>query len=401
MSARRASLALAAAFAALLLMPGAAQALGVRVVDLQGKSTTVDLAGLQGQEDVDGVDYAIRSSSGTSTVTVTGFSLNEVIAASGADTLSYTYLNVNRPGGGSVQLTNGQVRNSGSPDGPPVVYESGADVGFIRPSIGDGDRNAADSFRTPGTLVVTLHSGTPIGIKLSASDTKVEAGDTVDFTAVITHPSSLQPDIGWSFGDGQRAVDVESVSHRFKASGTYYVVATAKDPDTGQGPSASVEIQVGEKKKGGPDRHGGGEDKHDDAPDTGTSEGSGGDLSGTGSGALTGPSGGSGGPLGPVAPVSPNPEPSDQRAQDPPSGEQVRGQVLDDVVVVPPAEQRQREAAAPTLRTGEERAGGPGLSGAALGGITVAALLGFGALAQTGRIRFDSALWHINRLVGR
>lgn len=398
MSARRIALAVAATFAALLILPAAAQALSVRVVDLQGKSTTVDLAGLEGQEDVDGVDYAIRSSSGTSTVTVTGFSLDKVIAASGADTLSYTYLNVNRPGGGSVQLTNGQVRNSGSPDGPPVVYESGADVGFIRPSTGDGDRNAADSFEVPGTLIVTLHSGTPIGIEMSASDTKVDAGDTVDFTAAVTHPSSMQPDIEWSFGDGERAVGAERVSHRFKAGGTYYVVVTAKDPDTGQGPSASVEIQVGEKKEGGPDRHGGGEDKRDDAPDTGTSEGTGGDLSGTGAGTVTGPSGGS---AGPVAPDAPAPEPSDQRAPDPPSGEEVRGQVLDDVVVVPSAEQRQREAAAPTLRTGEEQAGGLGLSGAALGGMTVAALLGFGALAQAGRIRFDSVLWHINRLAGR
>lgn len=403
MSARRPLFTLVVALAALLVVPTAAQALSVRVVDLQGKSATVDLADLQGQEDVNDVDYAIRSASGTSTQTVTGFSLDNVIRASGADPFSYTYLNVSRPGGGSVQLTNGQVRNSGSPDGPPVVYEAGADVGFIRPSTGDGDRNAADSFKVPGGLVVTLQRGTPIGIEVHASDVKVEVGDVVDFTAAITHPSSMQPDVSWSFGDGQRAVGVEEISHKFKQGGTYYVVVTATDPDTGQGPSASVEIQVGEKKKGGPDRHGGGEDKGNDAPDSGSSTGTGGEASGTGTGVPTGPIGSAGVPTGPVAPAAPtDPEQRrDERAPEQPIGDEVSGRVLDDVTVIPaPPERRREEAPAPTLRTGEEQ-GGLGVSGAALGGMAVAALLGFGALAQAGRIRFDSVLWHLNRLAGR
>ena len=168
-------LGLCVALVALLALPVAAQALSVKVVDTDGDPHVVDLADVAGQEDVDDVDYAIRSSSGTTTQTVTGFSLNQIIKLSGADPYNYTFLNVARPGSGSVQLTNAQVRNSGSPDGPPVVYDGGNAVGFIRPSTGDGDRNAADSFQVPGELVVTLQKGSPIGIEVAASETKIEA----------------------------------------------------------------------------------------------------------------------------------------------------------------------------------------------------------------------------------
>lgn len=401
-------LGLCVALVALLALPVAAQALSVKVVDTDGDPHVVDLADVAGQEDVDDVDYAIRSSSGTTTQTVTGFSLNQIIKLSGADPYNYTFLNVARPGSGSVQLTNAQVRNSGSPDGPPVVYDGGNAVGFIRPSTGDGDRNAADSFQVPGELVVTLQKGSPIGIEVAASETKIEAGDTVSFKATVSHPPTLEPSIAWSFDDGTpRVLDVDSVTHKFKTEGTYDVVVSATDPDNDQGPSATVEIQVGEKKDKGPDRRGGGKDKDDDAPDSGSSTGTGGgDTGSTYPGTYPGTTAPGTLPPSPVTPATPNQEPD--KPEEPENAgspdDRVSGQVLEDgaVVVTPPPEKTDKdEATPPTARTGSEEGGGFGIPGAALGGMSVIALLGVGALGQAGKIRPDAMLWHLNRLVGR
>jgi len=376
-----------AAFAALLALPVAAQALSVKVVDLNGDSHVVELADLSGQEDAGDADHR-------------GFSLSKVLEEAGTP-FNYYYLTVGRPGQSSVQLTKDQARSTTY---TPFVYDGGGSVGFVWQSPPDG---ADYSFAVPEQLVVTLADESPIGIRLGASETKIEAGDTVDFKAVIAHPPNLQPDISWTFGDGRTVdEDTDAISHKFRSEGTYNVVVSAKDPYTGVGPSASVEIQVGEKKKDDEDRKGGGDDERDDAPESGTSDGTGGAYGGTGSG-----TGGSGTPAPPVAPGVTPPIPDDQPRDERPdkpdresaSGDEVSGEVLQEAgaVAEPPVEKPEQEKAErATLRSGED-SGGFGVPGAALGGMTVLALLGVGALGQAGKIRLDSMLWHVNRLAGR
>lgn len=387
MSPRRLLIAAVAAFAALLALPVGAQALSVKVVDLDGDAHVVDLAELQGQEDAGDADHQ-------------GFSLSKILEEAGTP-FNYYYLSVGRPGQSTVQLTKDQARSSSY---TPFVYESANAVGFVWLSPPDG---ADYSFAVPDQLVVTLADESPIGIRLGASETKIEAGDTVDFKAVIAHPPNLQPDISWTFRDGTTVSrDTDVISHKFKSEGTYDVVVSAVDPYTGIGPSASVEIQVGEKKKDDEDRKGGGDDDRDDAPESGTSDGSGGSYDGTGAG-----TGGSGTPAPPVAPGVTAPPPDDQPRDERPdkpdresaSGQEVSGEVLQEagaVAEVPVEKPEKEKAERATLRSGDD-SGGFGVPGAALGGMTVLALLGVGALGQAGKIRLDSVLWHMNRLAGR
>ncbi len=401
----------ALAVVATLALPAGANAATVKVIDTDGSLWSFNPANFEGEEDVLDAAYTIRP--GDSTVQVdAGFSLDQVIRlagppdepAKGPDAISYGYLTIPRPSGGTVTLTNGQVRKSESPDGPPVVYAEGSSLGFIRPSLGEGDENAPDSFAAAGELVVTLHTGSPIRVHATASDSKIKAGGKVQFSASVIAPDGLSPAVSWSFGDGGTAAGTR-VSHTFKREGTYHVAVSATTPEDPAGASDVVIVTVGEPKKRGPDRSGGGKDKGDGAGDSGSSEDTGGSSGGTG----TAP-GGTPGPGVPVAPGTtappiPGPEPRDDgrdkpdRAPEP--GEQVSGELLEDAGAAPEQTDPVAEQPLPTLRTGTERADGLGLSGAAMGGMTVVALFALGALGQAGKIRLDSILWHANRLVGR
>ena len=378
---RRILLGLLAGVVLAFVAPAAAQAASVRVIDENGKEHAVDLAQLSGQED---------SPDGS------GFTLLKVIQAAGANSVSFNYLTVSRPGQSNVQITKDQVRDS-----IPFVTDGGGSVGFTWVSSEDG---ASYAFNVPGELTLNLYAESPIEISLDASETEIDPEGTVDFTAAITHPANLQPDIRWNFGDGSGTdADEEEVSHKFWKEGEFDVVVTATDPDTGVGPSATVRIQVGEKKerKKDPDRKGGGKNKDEDAPDSGTSDGG-----------YT-PTPGAPAPVAPVVPASPAPVPTptppnpdppkpDKPEPDPILGEQVSGELLQEATIVPPPEpQQDEETKPPAARTGSERGDGFGIPGAALGGVSVIALLGLGALGQAGRIRPDSMLWHANRLIGR
>lgn len=418
MSARR-SLWAVLAVAAALALPASASAATVRVIDTDGSAWSFDPANFEGEQDVRDASYTIRPGDSTEQVDA-GFSLDQVIKlagppgepAKGPDAISYGYLTIPRPSGGTVTLTNGQVRKSASPDGPPVVFGDGGSIGFIRPSLGDGDENAPDSFSVAGELVVTLHTGTPIKVHATASKTKIKAGDEVRFAATVDAPAGLSPAVSWSFGDGGSAGGGR-VSHVFKREGTYHVAVSATTPEDPAGASDVVIVTVGEPNKGGPDRNGGGKDKGDGAGDSGSSEDTGGSVGGSGAapgGSGTVPGGVPGGaPLAPglTAPPIPAPKPRDEGRtkpdRRPEQGEQVSGDLLDDAGADAADQQPQPQPPqqAPTLRTGTERADGIGLPGAAMGGMTVVALFALGALGQAGKIRLDSLLWHANRLVGR
>lgn len=403
----------ALAVVAVLALPAGASAATVKVIDTDGSAWSFDPADFEGEEDVLNASYTIRPGDSTEQVEA-GFSLDQAIKlagppnepSKGPDAISYGYLTIPRPSGGTVTLTNGQVRRSESPDGPPVVYEDGGSIGFIRPSLGEGDENAPDSFAVAGELVVTLHTGTPIKVHATASDTKIRAGDEVRFAATVEAPDGLAPSVSWSFGDGANAGG-DRVSHVFKREGTYHVAVSATTPEDPTGASDVVIVTVGEPKKGGPDRNGGGKDKGDGAGDSGSSEDTGGSAGGTGT--APGGSPGTGVPIAPgvTAPPIPGPEPRDGREEpdrEPEPGEQVSGELLEDAgapTPTPAPEDPAPEQQAPTLRTGTDRADGLGLPGAAMGGATVVALFALGALGQAGKIRLDSLLWHANRAVGR
>ena len=259
---------------------------------------------------------------------MTGFSLRAVIDAAaegrnGIDNFSYGYGEISRPSGGNVVLSIDQIRDSeGFEDGPAVVYGSGGSTAFLRPSTGSGDENAPDNFSTSGSLEVRLRSGSPVAVEAQASATKVDAGDTVDFTATVTNaPSGTSPTLSWSFGDGASGSG-SSVDHEFKKECVCNVIVSARIDARDTGASDVVRVEVGEPKKKGPNRNGGGEDKDRNAPGDGLTDGSGGTEGGTGSGSGTAGAGGT--PAGGGSEAA-----QDRSAEDAPGGgERVAGELL-------------------------------------------------------------------------
>ncbi len=373
-------------FAALLCATGArADAAQVTVVSPGGKQQTLALAALAGSEDVVNRTYVLRGSGGETSQTVTGFSLAALIDAAGADPYSFSFLEVQRPSGGAVQLSRHQALDKGAfAEGPPVVYPTATGTGFLRPSSGSSDLNGDDSFDAPQGVTVVLRKGTPLQVKAEASTVKTKPGKKVSFSAVVQRSGAGEElTFSWSFGDGKSASGAK-VSHSFAKPGRYDVIVGVTSPGNDSGSSAVISIQVGEPIDGGPNRKGGGRNEAEDAPEQG---------------AASGPSTAGGGSAGvplptpvPSAPVTPAPEPSPvptpetpapvQEAAPEPAGEEVSGELLTvpDAAVLEQQQEPQAEARSGQLE--DTSGGGGGLPPAAWGGLATLGLLGFGALLE-------------------
>jgi hypothetical protein len=367
---------LAFACAVICAFPDAADAdaAQVTVVDPSGSQQTLSVDALAGSEDVTARTYTLRSAGGESAQAVTGFSLAAILEAAGADPYGFTYLEAQRPAGGSLLLSRHQALDPGAfADGPPVIYATGTGTGFLRPSSGPGDLNGADCFEAPQGITLVLRKGEPLQVRAKASTLRTRPGKAVSFTAVVDRAGSgEQLSYSWYFDDGNSASGA-STRHSFAKRGSYDVVVGVTTPGDGAGASAVVTVQVGPPLSG-PVRKGGGRDHDAEAPDHGAASGTPGAAtpsSGTGSSGTT---------------TTPHPSSAtthdarEQRpASEPPAGERVSGLLLTSAEIPPP-----EPTAAPTARTGKlDGSGGGGLPDAALGLLVTAGLLGLGALTET------------------
>jgi hypothetical protein len=365
-----------------------ADAAQVTVVSPGGEERPLALEALVG-DDVKDRTYAIRSATGSSSQTVTGYSLGTILQAAGADPFGFSYLEVKRPGGGAVLLSRHQALDPGAfAEGPPVVYATDAGTGFIRPSGGPEDLNAGDCFEAPQGLRIVLRKGTQLRVQATATALQVKPGERVEFSATVEGVGSgEQPSYSWTFGDGQRLTDAgAAVSHGFAKPGSYAIVVGVTTPGNRTGASAVVRVQVGEPSKGGPDREGGGDNKAKDAPDQGASEGSAGGGGGA-SASLPPPASGFPGPA---------PEPAAEPETQPPAetepapeleGEEVSGLLVGNTAAAAAEESEPQQQAAARPGTPSDDGGGGGLPAAAWGILASGALLGLGALSEAGRLR--------------
>jgi len=358
----------------------------VTVVSPGGAEQTLALDAMAGGEDVAGRPYVLRSASGETTQTVTGFSLAKLIEAAGADPYGFSYLEVQRPAGGTVLLSREQTLGSGGfADGPPVVYATAAGTGFLRPSSGSGDLNSTDTFEAPQGVSIVLRKGMALQVKAEASTVRTAPGKKVDFSAIVERAGSgEQLTFSWNFDDGHSGSGAEA-THSFAKRGSYDVVVGVTSSGDEAGASDVITIQVGEPLAG-PDRKGGGTNRSAGAPDHGAAEGpSNGGEGSWGIGANP-----AGNPSTPPAtnPAKPTPDVCnpqgdkcqvERRAE--PEGEEVSGELLTSSVTPAPEPEQQRAAA----RTGSLDGGGEGglgISGTAAGVLGTIGLLGLGALLE-------------------
>ncbi len=347
-----------------------ADAAQVTVVSPGGSQQTLSLDALAGSEDVVDRAYTLRSGGGESAQTVTGFSLAAILVAAGADPYGFSYLEAQRPAGGSVLLSRDQALDPGAfADGPPVVYATAGGTGFLRPSADPGDLNATDSFEAPQGVTIVLRKGSPLRVRAKASTVRTRPGRPVAFNAIVDRAGSGEElSYSWYFDDGHSASGAD-VRHSFAERGSYDVVIGVTTPGDSAGASAVVMVQVG-PPLAGPDRRGGGTNEDAGAPDHGAATG-GGDADA-----------GGGVPTEPrlTAPATPQPDEARTRAaKRSTDGRRVSGLLLTHSEESPP-----EPTATPAARTGQLDGTGSGASlpGAALGLLLTAGLLGAGALVE-------------------
>jgi hypothetical protein len=358
--------------------PARADTAQVSVVSPGGAEQTLALEALAGGEDVVDRAYVLRGAGGETTQTVTGFSLAKLIDAAGADPFSFSYLEVQRPGGGAVLLSRHQALDDGAfADGPPVVYAASGATGFLRPS-GGADLNADDSFLAPQGVTLVLRKGTPLRVKANASTLRTRPGKPVEFSAVVEQAGAgEQLSYSWAFDDGKSA-EGEIVTHRFAAKGSYKVVLGVTSPGNEAGSSAVVTIQVG-APVAGPDRKGGGHNRDKDAPDHGAADGP---STGAGSGGSIGtPAPSAESETGSsAAPAPREPAPIAESAPEP-EGEEVSGELLA-ASSAPAPKPEQPQAEARRGSPGDDGGNGGGVPAAAWGGLATLGLLGLGGLLE-------------------
>lgn len=365
----------------------------VKVIDRHDNAFFFDLGEHAGNEDVD-ARYTVRSSPSEATAQkVVGFSLRKVLAeaaderGNGFDDTYYDHVKIQRPGAGSVGLSQAQVETSGAfPDGRPVVWaEQDGGIGFLRPSSGSHDANAGDVFVEPsGTLVVREGRGSLVRFTIEHAPRKPRPKQPVTFTVDLQSSGSGQSlSFRWAV-DGRTLTGAE-ITHAFRRPGCYLVGASALEHGDEVG-SAAVRVKVGSDCEGGPNRAGGGKDgKRNGASDGAHDAGANGSSSSSG--------GGGGSAQGPATAPAQDPGPGarpERRRRAPASpGQRIEGELLDDVAGRPASAQdpqAEPEPQARAVRSGSLGAeGGAGLPGAALGILITGGLLGLGALRELER----------------
>lgn len=335
---------------------------------------TGDLSALAAQFDVDAV-YEIRSSSGSvRSERIRGISIDALFKALNADT-AYRGVNVLRPNGGSVFISKSQVAG-GAPS--PVIYESGGEVRFLRPSYNAQDNNADDLVSSGGNLILQQTADTNLKITAKASKTKAKAREAVKFSATVEGiGAGEQYAVTWVFADG-KSDKGEEVSHRFSKRGVYRVLATVKTagPDgTELSSSAVVQVQIGKLVKSDKKRSGGGNNDATGAPDSGASDG----QSGSGDTAAT------------DTPANPKQRRKKQQPQVDQALTPITGQLLDPNAALTPEQQSELAARSGTQADPQKQDSAAGIPGEAIGVAGALGLLGFGFILELGAFgRFRS-----------
>jgi hypothetical protein len=351
---------------------------------------TVKLSDLGGN-DINNRSYRLASGP----VTISGHSLLRIMEAADAesdaiDVDTTPAIEIDRPSGAPVTISGEEMRNpSAFRDGPPVFYEDNGATVFVMPGRGNANGNRYRFTFAP--VGITIQTGTSFEVGISASRTRIKAGESVRFTATVSgQPQGERLTYTWSFGDGTtRTTSTGRIDHTFTDDGEFPVVVEVSGA-SGSGQSG-VLVTVGKADKK-PERKPEGNDGNNGAgnPDGsgGTGGGSGGSGSGgsgfgsgsggTGSGSTSPPP--SGGSPDPVQPSAADREkPRDQARAD--GLETVTGQLIDPASGAPVTGSPQViEQVDPAPESSEQ--GGFGVPGAALTLAGVALLLGLGGFAE-------------------
>lgn len=349
----------------------AAPGIEVTIVKPDGKSIPGFIAA-EARQDMD-TDYTVRRSGKEERVNVTdGVSILSLL--NHVEAPIYDTVKIPGPGGG-VTLTRGQVEAVP----PPGFFKDDATgkTMFIGAPPFKGADYTEDYFSVATSAVrITQDNDADLEVSVKASRTKIDPGQTVEFTATVSPRGSYRYD--WTFEAGAGKKDGGSkVEHRFDEAGTYlvgvgvYMSATDPDSDGGDG----IRIQVGEPKKSDKNREGEGPNTDESAPQTGPYDESGGPTYDSAPDYTPVPS--------TPTPPTPTPEPTEPDITT--SGTPVEGNLLADASEPPPSNilESARRAARDGNPQDDANDGDVGVSEAAISIFAALALLGLGAGMET------------------
>jgi len=225
---------------------------------------TIGLSRLARSFDVRGHTYKVRAAPGEEEpVTVTGISLRALLRHATIDPASFGYAEIARPNGSAVLLTRYQVMEPAAfEEGPAIVYPEGEQAGFLRPSAGPDDLNAADHFAA-ASVTVRLHERGLLDLNANSSHRKPSPRQAVTFEVTASGSAARGLRFEWHFDDGSSA-EGSRVAHRFRRAGRYHVVVRAIRDGATVAASRAVLVEVGRLRRdaarggaaGGSDRHG-------------------------------------------------------------------------------------------------------------------------------------------------
>lgn len=260
---------------------------------------------------------------------------------------------------------------------PPFFYESDGTTHFVMKGTGGSIFDDEFAVTRP---TISLAKDTGIAVDLSADDTHIDVGDSINFEATPENLNAGEKvSYRWDFGDGtMKTTASKTQSHTFKKEGEFLVLITIVGQPSSRAASNGKRIIVGPAPKPKKDKKN--KDKEDLPADTSTPDYGYSYPGGTGTGTGGYPGGSSGSP----GAASPNPTPEPEKQPEPP---------VDDGLVEVSGELVSSSSPAPTMTPGEAAAQPPPvavtpaaegfkISSEAWTVLGLLALLGFGLLAE-------------------
>ncbi len=241
--------------------PALASGPGVRIIN-EADGTQFERSGIDiaAAADVVSRPYTLRSStSGGSTVRLTGLSIRGLLRLAGFDPDAVRFIAITRDDGSRATLRRADFADPGPfPEGPALVTDNGDETGFFRPIRGAGDTNARDNITSSdaGPLDINVEGGALLAVRARATPRRAEVGRTVRLRASIDFkPPGATFTYAWDFGDGSAGATGASVTHRYTREGSFPAQVTVEGRGgTGAvcqnfcGNGASVTVRVGDAR---------------------------------------------------------------------------------------------------------------------------------------------------------
>ena len=119
----------------------------------------------------------------------------------------------------------------------PVISSDGSNLLYYRPPRDGTDANALDEVQqgNPSPLLIDVFEGPPLAVTASASQTTVQAGSSISFSATVVPASASGLSYSWDFGGGATNSTQSSPSVPFDSAGKYNVTLEVSDAAGGGG----------------------------------------------------------------------------------------------------------------------------------------------------------------------